>query len=207
MSRTEATAATTFYGLSPAAAMLFSRLFPGLFSAPSVAPAWVAARSCAADRRRLPIRNCKKLYRLIPLLAAVWLTACSSSYGAKDHAVAAAPPPDLRADQARFYFYRPNDSLFPAIQPPVIINGRKVGTSIVGEAFYRDAQPGRYEIFLASDDDDRLTVTLAPGEIHYVRTSITMGWLGPHLSPKSVDADQGEQELQGLALVEPRLED
>lgn len=147
------------------------------------------------------------LRRLIPFLAAGWLAACSMPLEGDDHPVAAAPPPGLRADQARLYFYRPNDSLFPAIRPEVIINGRKVGLSVVGEAFYRDARPGRYVIFLTSDDDDRLDLTLAPGEVHYVRTSIVLSWLGPHLSPTSVEADQGERELQNLVLVEPRLTD
>lgn len=147
------------------------------------------------------------LRRLIPFLAAGWLAACSGSFDVADHPVLAAPPPDLRAHQARLYFYRPNDSLFPAIRPDVIINGRKVGRSVVGEAFYRDAQPGRYEIFLTSDDEERVTVTLAPGETRYIRTTIVLSWLGPHLSPASVEADQGERELKGLTLVEPRLSD
>lgn len=157
--------------------------------------------------RSASVRICTMLRRLIPVLAAGWLAACSAAFEVDDHPVAAPPPPDLRADQARLYFYRPNDSLFPAIRPEVIINGRKVGVSVVGEAFYRDAQPGRYEIFLTSDDDDQLTVTLAPGEVHYVRTSIILSWLGPHLSPTSVDPEQGEREVQNLPLVEPRLTD
>ena len=84
---------------------------------------------------------------------------------------------------------------------------RVVGVSVAGEAFYRDALPGRYEIFLTSDDEDLLTVTLRPGQTHYVRTSIAMGWLGPRLAPTSVESEQGELEVQSLVLVEPRLED
>ena len=147
------------------------------------------------------------LRRLAPVLAAGWLTACNATLEPPERPVAAPPPPVLGGEQARLYFYRPNNSLFPAIRPEVIINGRKVGVSIVGEAFYRDAQPGRYEIFLTSDDEELLTVTLMPGEIHYVRTSIAMGWLGPHLAPTSVGAEEGELEVQGLILVEPRLDD
>ncbi len=203
MTRTDATVADTFYGLRRAAAMPISALISALFSAP------ISARktpSAADGMGRSPVRICTMLRRMIPFLAAGWLTACSVPIEVPDQP-AAGPPPDLRADQARLYFYRPNESLFPAIRPEVIINGRKVGLSVVGEAFYRDARPGRYEIFLTSDDDDRLTVTLAPGEVHYVRTSIVLSWLGPHLSPTSVEAEQGELELQGLVLVEPRLED
>jgi hypothetical protein len=203
MTRTDATAADTFYGLRRAAAMLLSRLFPGL----SIAHVSAGRTARLLDRghRRL-VRICTIPRRLIPVLAAVWLTACSTPLEVPEQP-GAAPPLDLRAGQARLYFYRPSESLFPAVRPEVIINGRKVGVSVVGEAFYRNAQPGRYEIFLTSDDDDRLTVTLAPGEVHYVRTSIALSWLGPHLSPTSVEAEQGALELQGLVLVEPRLED
>lgn len=144
---------------------------------------------------------------LAPLLAAGWLAACNGTFEPPERPVAAPPPPALGADQARLYFYRPNNSLFPGIRPEVIINGRKVGVSVVGEAFYRDAQPGRYEIFLTSDDEESLTVTLMPGETHYVRTSIAMGWLGPHLAPTSVDSEAGALEVQSLVLVEPRLDD
>jgi hypothetical protein len=207
----DATIADTFYGLRHAAAILFSglisALFSALFSAPIPAPIPARKTASAADGMgRSPVRIGTMLRRMIPFLAAGWLTACSIPLEVRDRP-AAGLPPALRADQARLYFYRPNESLFPAIRPEVIINGRKVGLSVVGEAFYRDARPGRYEIFLTSDDDDRLTVILVPGEVHYVRTSIVLTWLGPHLSPTSVEAEQGELELQGLVLVEPRLED
>ena len=141
----------------------------------------------------------------MPLFIALWLAACSTPLDVPIQPAAA--PRDLSGDQARLYFYRPNDSLFPAIRPEVIINGRKVGVSIVGEAFYRDALPGRYEIFLTSDDDDRLNVVLRPGEVRYVRTSIAMGWLGPRLSPTEVDSERGARDLENLRLVEPRLDD
>lgn len=201
MSRTDATAAsdaTTFYGLFRVAAMLFSALFSAAGRAPAATP---------GRPSRPAVRICTMRRVALPLLAALTLAACSTDFEREHPAVAAAPPSDLRANQARLVFYRPNDSLFPAIRPAVIINGRKVGTSVVGEAFYRDAQPGRYVIFLSNDDNDLLTVTLAPGEVQYVRTSLSMSWLGPRLSPESVTAEEGERELQSVVLVEPRLED
>ena len=196
MQKTDAIVAVIFYGLRTAAATPFSAL----------SLAWQAG-SCRARERRPCVRIRTVLRRLAPVLAAGWLAACNLAAQPTEPPVTAVPPPSLVADQARLYFYRPKGSLFPAIRPGVIINNRKVGVSVVGEAFYRDAQPGRYEIFLTSDDMDRLTVTLAPGEVRYVRTSISMSWLGPQLSPTPVEADQGERELRDLVLVEPRLED
>lgn len=107
------------------------------------------------------------------------------------------------AGQGRLYFYRPDGSLFPAIQPSVIVNGQKVGDSVAGEAFYRDAYPGRYEIFLTSDGNEPITVLLDEGQTQFVRTSIAITWLGPRLSTELVERDQGKQELQDLTLVDP----
>ena len=170
-------------------------------------PTTILARSGSAFRKCTIRSLARGLGRLAPLVAAGWLAACNGSFEPPERPVAAPPPPTLATDQARLYFYRPNNSLFPGIRPDVIINGRKVGISVVGEAFYRDAQPGRYQIFLTSDDEERLTVTLLPGETHYVRTSIAMGWLGPHLAPTTVEPAEGSVEVRNLVLVEPRLDD
>lgn len=198
MTPKDASVAALFYGLRRAAATLFS------VSSPPPVPAG-RATSPPTGLHLSPLRKRKNPCRLLPLLLAAWLAACSTPLEVPVQPAAA--PTDPTVDQARLYFYRPDDSLFPAIRPEVIINGRKVGVSVVGEAFYRDARPGRYEIFLTSDDDDRLSVVLRPGEVRYVRTSIALGWLGPQLSPTEVDAGQGARDLENLRLVEPRLED
>ena len=190
--------ANLFYGLRSRAATLFSQHFSGQRSAVAIArPPGLRTRT----------KRCPAPAALGAIAAAALLAACNATFEPAAPPVVAAPAPALTGDHARLYFYRPDDSLFPAIRPGVIINGRKVGVSVVGEAFYRDAHPGRYEIFLTSDDDDRLTLYLAPGEVRYVKTSIALGWLGPHLSPTSVESDQGARELQNLVLVEPRLAD
>ena len=202
MKRSDPTAAAFFYGLCRTAATLFS--------APAGDVGWASAivwRAGLCFRTCTTLAGGKRFGRLVPILAAGWLAACSVPFDPPARPVAAPPPPVVRTDEDRLYFYRPNDSLFPAVRPEVIINGHKVGVSVVGEAFYRDAQPGRYEIFLTSDDEDLLTVTLTQGQTQYVRTSIAMGWLGPRLAPTSVEPELGELEVQSLVLVEPRLDD
>ncbi len=153
----------------------------------------------------------------VPLLAAVLLAACNvTAQAPADPYMALAPaaaPTFLKpvpkpllppaAGHGRLYFYRPDNSLFPAIRPAVIVNGQKVGDSVAGEAFYRDAFPGRYEIFLTGDDNEPVTVLLDEGQTRYVRTSIAITWLGPRLSAQLVEGEQGQEELSDLMLVDP----
>lgn len=145
-------------------------------------------------------------------LALLWavlsLSACAQgTHGLNGSADALAPLPEPAAGRARIYFYRPQGSLFPALEPDVIVNGRKVGVSVVGEAFYRDAYPGRYEIFLTSDDDRLLSLSVAAGDTQFVRTSVAFGFLGPRLAPKLVEGSRGRREIQALTVVEPATVD
>ncbi len=115
--------------------------------------------------------------------------------------------PDPDPDQGRIYFYRPRGSLFPAVEPDVIVNGRKVGVSVQGEAFYRDAYPGDYEIFLTSDRERFLILSIEPGKTQFVRTSVAFSLLGPRLTPKLVRESRGRHEVRDLVLVEPEIVD
>ena len=135
--------------------------------------------------------------------AALGLSACATGpeSGGRplDWANLESPP----AEQGRIYFYRPNASLFPVIRPQVIVNGRLVGISRAGEVFYRDAHPGRYEIYLVGEEDRTLDLTLAAGETRYVRTSIDLDLLGPRLAPEAVALAEAQQEIHDLQLVAP----
>ena len=101
--------------------------------------------------------------------------------------------------QGRIVFYRPRGSLFPALTPDVVVNGRKVGVSVAGDLFLREAHPGRYEVFLSNDRDEALSLTVAAGEVTYVRTSVAFGLTGPRLTPKLVEEDEARREITNLA--------
>lgn len=138
--------------------------------------------------------------------AGVLLSACAGTDELGLKPVPAAGLPAPQGGQGRIVFYRPRGSLFPAVDPQVIVNGRLVGESLDGAVFYREAWPGDYEVFLTSDHDNPLSFTLRPGESLYVRTSVAFGLTGPRLAPKLVDETRGRREITGLGLIELRPE-
>ena len=142
------------------------------------------------------------------LCAVALLAACAGEARAPSRpADRAAVLPAPNAGQGRIYFYRPRGSLFPAVEPDVIVNGRKVGVSVQGEAFYRDAYPGDYEIFLTSDRERFLILSIEPGKTKFVRTSVAFSLLGSRLTPKLVQEMRGRHEVRDLTLVEPEIFD
>lgn len=108
-----------------------------------------------------------------------------------------APPPDL----ARIYFYRQAAPLLLALEPEVIVNGRSVGSLGMGEVFFRDAKPGRYEVFLEDDTAHVIELQLAPGEIGYVRATLRIGFGTTRISAERVAASAAVGEI--LAMDDP----
>ncbi len=142
------------------------------------------------------------------LCAVALLAACAGETRAPSRpadSVAVLPKPN--PDQGRIYFYRPRGLLFSAVEPDVIVNGRKVGVSVQGEAFYRDAYPGDYEIFLTSDREQFLILSIKPGKTQFVRTTVAFSLLGSRLTPKLVQEIRGRHEVRDLTLVEPEIFD
>jgi hypothetical protein len=105
------------------------------------------------------------------------------------------------ADVARIYFVRPETSFMMAAEPIVVVNGRRVGTLRNGEAFYRDARPGRYEVYLTSSEDDVIELELAAGEQAYVRSDIEWRLLGFRLIAEPVEPEEGARLLAAVPLV------
>ena len=85
--------------------------------------------------------------------------------------------------------------------PLVIVNGRRVGTLRNGEAFYRDARPGRYRVYLSSAKDDVVELTLAPGARAFVTAGIAWRMLGFRLVAQPVEAAEAEAAMAGLQRV------
>lgn len=113
--------------------------------------------------------------------------------------IAAEPP---ASGLGRIYFYRQEEPFLAAVEPRIIVNGKWVGTARYGEVFFRDALPGRYEVFSTDNDDDVVSFTLAEGETVYIKTAPKLDGISTLLTASKVAAETGAEEIAELELVQ-----
>ncbi|HJU14939.1 MAG TPA: hypothetical protein VJ770_00590 [Stellaceae bacterium] len=86
-----------------------------------------------------------------------------------------APPPGY----ARIWIYRYYEPYRSLATPYVRFNGRIVGVSRQGTAFYRDVPPGDYEVTVDSEGRDVhqfARIAVAPGQQVYIETEVSKYW-------------------------------
>ncbi len=111
--------------------------------------------------------------------------------------------PEASEGMGRIYFYRTDIPLLTALEPAVIVNSKLVGHSQHATVFYRDAMPGRYEVFLESDTENVLKFTIASGQVQFIKTFIDLEITGTELAIELVEEELGRQEVHSLTLLEP----
>lgn len=102
----------------------------------------------------------------------------------------------------RIYFYRDAEAFLAAVEPGIIVNGKWVGTARYGEVFFRDALPGRYEVFATHNGEDRVSFALEEGETVYIKTVPRLEGLSTLLTATAVPAEVGARETASLELVQ-----
>ena len=139
--------------------------------------------------------------RLILLLAGFALSACTSSGPQVDEVPAAlAPPPP---GKGRIYFYRTEVPLFVALEPMIVVNSRPVGRSVFGEAFYRDANPGRYRVHLDDNPGSVIEFRLGAGEVRYVKAVLEIEISSDRLTIELVETEAAREEVADMTLADP----
>lgn len=133
----------------------------------------------------------KSLFAVVALLCAVMFAGCASgpTYSESKGSI-----PPLVPEMGRIVIYR-TSILGAAIQPPVRINGDKVGTAKPKGFFVVDRAAGNYQISTSTEVKRSLSIVLQPGQTRYVRLVVTMGFMAGHISPELVEQAVGEQEV------------
>jgi hypothetical protein len=108
--------------------------------------------------------------------------------------------PPLAPGNGRIYFYR-TMTMGAAVQPPVKLDGTKVGIAKPRGLFFVDRPPGSYQIETSTEVSRRLSLTLEDQQIRYVRLKVTMGFAVGHVSPELVEPSVGELEIQKCRLI------
>jgi hypothetical protein len=110
------------------------------------------------------------------------LVACAPRLPAAAPPIQSAPPPGY----ARIWIYRLDEPYQSLDRPYVRFNGRIIGISELGGAFYRDVAPGQYYITVDSlgrDVNQFARVDAAAGQRIYIEVQVLRYWdcSGPDL--------------------------
>jgi hypothetical protein len=137
----------------------------------------------------------KNIVRAALIFAALPLMAACASGPTFDQMHASEPP--AAPDAARLYFYREASMVGSAVQPSIKLNGIVVGDSKPGGYFFVDRPAGSYEISTTTEVKEAVNVTLAAGQVRYVRTNVEMGLFVGHVLPSLIESEQGALEIKG----------
>ena len=157
---------------------------------------WDNASRSISQRNR---KNCS-MNLLKPLLLAsiVVLAGCASGVKHKDMAASITTIP---VDQGRLYFWRSSSMLGAAIQPGIMLDGKRVGESKPGGFFYVDAPAGNHEVMMTTEVEKKLTFTLDKGETKYVKSAVGLGLIVYRIYPELAGKEESLKELSELAYI------
>jgi hypothetical protein len=136
-----------------------------------------------------------KIRPVVVVIVALLLSACATS-GPKFTEMGASMPA-AATDMGRIYFYR-TTALGAAVQPDVRLNGEVIGKAVPNGFFYADRPAGNYQVATETEVERRLTFTLEPGQIRYVRLNIAMGFFVGHVYGELVDEAKGREEIADM---------
>ena len=151
------------------------------------------------------MRNFTPFLSLISVLLSIALAGCAGSGTAGGTTAGSSGQAlPLPADgMARIFFYRTSNPFLFATEPEAIVNGQSVGQITYGEAFYRDAKPGRYEAFLESDPENVLHFYLRPGEVKFIRADAEFSLGDSRLTATEVPLEEGREDVLGRRIRQP----
>ena len=128
---------------------------------------------------------------LIAMTLATVLSAC-----------AAVPAPEAETDRfaapegkGRLVFYRTGVPFLIALEPQFVVNSRAVGRAVHDQVLVRDAFPGRYQVFMASDPKTVISFTLQEGEVKFIKAVIDFNLTGSRISISEVEESAAREEI------------
>jgi len=122
---------------------------------------------------RIPLVLCRRCRTGVILLLVAFLGWVPSPR--PGFAETAGPPPGY----ARIWIYRYDEPYVSLATPYVRFNGRIVGISQPGGAFYRDVPPGEYDVTVDSEGRDVnqfANVAAAAGQQIYIQVQVSKYW-------------------------------
>ena len=117
--------------------------------------------------------------------------------------------PTLSEKKGRIIFYRTSFLFGSGMKPPIFLNGKKVGISSSGTAFYVDVDPGRHKVsvekILYPGSEGGVDFVMHENKIVYVRT-----WTGGsafigRTNAEVVNPSRAEEDLKEVTFLRYHL--
>ena len=134
--------------------------------------------------------------RVLGLIAVLILAGCATG---PRLAEVQSTLPQLQTEKGRIWFYRSSSPFGAAIQPSIRLNGEVVGESVPGGVFFRDVEPGDYNVATTTEVERQLTFTIAKGQERFVKTSPGFGIVVGRIHPELIDPKQAREDIAGLS--------
>lgn len=129
---------------------------------------------------------------VLSLVVLAMLAGCATSGVTYSELQKTLPPP--AEGQGRIFIYR-TIVLGAAVQPAVKVNDTVVGAAVPQGFLYIDRPAGDYTISTQTEVTRTLSLTLASGQVRYVRLNISMGFFIGHVYPELVDDAEAKTEI------------
>ena len=137
-------------------------------------------------------------YAMAALSIVLLAGGCATS--GKTFAEAHATFPAIAPGNGRLFIYR-TAVIGMAVQPAVMVNDEKIGDAVPRGFYMVDRPAGEYRITTQTEVTRTLSLTLAPGQVRYVRLEIGMGFFVGHVWPELVEDGKGQDEIADCHLV------
>jgi hypothetical protein len=119
--------------------------------------------------------------------------------------------PSLSENKSRIYFYRTSLIFGSGMRPNIFLNGKKVGVSSSGTAFYVDIDPGKYKVsvdtILYPGGEGGLDFEVHGNEVVYVRTWTGASSFAGRTNAEVISPETAEKDIKGLKFLRFDIED
>lgn len=132
----------------------------------------------------------------------VFISGCLSTGGIP---IAREEIPVLSGEKGRVIFYRTRMTFGSGMQPAIFLDGKKVGVSASGTAFYVDVRPGKHLVSIAkilySGAEGGVGFEIQANEVVYIRTWTGGGSLAGRTDAGVMDTATAEGHVKGIKFL------
>lgn len=113
--------------------------------------------------------------------------------------------PPVPTRDGRIWFFRNGSPVGSAMQPSIMLNGKKVGDSVPGGFFFIDTAPGDYVVTTATETDYSVKFVLDAAQERFIKTVVRVGVLVGRVAPELVDAEPARASIQTKSYTGQKL--